>query len=184
MFTGIVEETGTVRRIATSGKSIRLAVLAQICGRGTKVGDSIAVNGCCLTVVRANRSGPSKLLEFDLLGETWQRTNLHATRVGGAVNLERSLGATDRLGGHFVTGHIDGTGTIQRWERVGADWVLDIALPPDLMRYLVFKGAVALDGISLTVAAVTRKTFRIWIIPHTFEVTALRERKVGDPVNI
>ena len=185
MFTGIVEETGTVRRIAASDKSIRLAVLARICGKQTKVGDSIAVNGCCLTVVGSSRSGRSnKRLEFDLLRETWQRTNLHATKVGGAVNLERSLAATDRLGGHFVTGHIDGTGTIQRWERVGADWVLDIAVPADLMRYLVFKGAVALDGISLTVAAVTRKTCRIWIIPHTFEVTALHERKVGDLVNI
>jgi riboflavin synthase len=184
MFTGIVEETGTVRHIAPSNKSIRLGVLASVCGRGTKVGDSVAVNGCCLTVVRARRSGGAKLLDFDLLRETWQRTNLRATKLGGVVNLERSLRGVDRMGGHFVTGHIDGTGKIRRWEPIGADWVLDVDVPVDLMRYLVFKGAVALDGISLTVAEVTQRGFRIWIIPHTYEVTALRERQVGDLVNI
>jgi riboflavin synthase len=184
MFTGIVEETGTVQLIEPSDKSIRLGVLARVCGRGTKVGDSIAVNGCCLTVVGAATRGRSRLLQFDLLRETWTRTNLHATPIGGAVNLERSLRGLDRLGGHFVTGHVDGTGEIRRWEAVGADWVLDVAAPPDLMRYLVFKGAVALDGISLTVAAVTRKVFRIWIIPHTYQVTALRERQAGDLLNI
>jgi len=105
-------------------------------------------------------------------------------QVGSAVNLERSLAATDRLGGHFVTGHIDGTGQVTRWEPVGADWVLDIAAPGEIMRYLVFKGAVALDGISLTVAEVMPKGFRIWIIPHTYEITALHERKVGDLVNL
>ena len=100
------------------------------------------------------------------------------------MNLERSLRANGELGGHFVTGHVDGLGKIIRWERAGKDHVLDIAAPPDVMRYLVFKGSVAVDGISLTVAAVQKKSFRIWIIPHTFEVTALRERKVGDAVNL
>jgi len=184
MFTGIVEETGTVKRIEPTAKSIRLAVISTTCARGTKIGESIAVNGCCLTVVGASGRGGSRLLEFDLLRETWDRTNLHAVGIGAAVNLERSLRAADRLGGHFVTGHIDGTGEITRWERVGNDWVLEVAAPPEMMRYMIFKGAVAVDGISLTVAEVTRKTFRIWIIPHTHQVTALHERSVGDLVNI
>jgi riboflavin synthase len=100
------------------------------------------------------------------------------------VNLERSLRADGRLGGHFMTGHVDGLGRITRWERAGSDHLLDIAAPPEVMRYVVFKGSIAVDGISLTVAAASRKSFRIWIIPHTFEVTALRERKLGDAVNL
>ncbi len=184
MFTGIVEETGVIRSVKPTAKSIRLAVLAHRCGQGTKVGDSLAVNGCCLTVVKVARSGRSRLLEFDLLHETWTRTNLHAVKAGSAVNLERSLRPSDRMGGHFVTGHIDGTGEIRRWERVGSDWVLEVNASPDVMRYIVFKGAVALDGISLTVADVTRNAFRIWIIPHTYEVTALHERSQGDLVNV
>ena len=184
MFTGIVEETGRVERIKSTRKSIRLAILARQCAPGTKVGDSIAVNGCCLTVVKTIARRGAKVLEFDLLQETWTRTNLHAANVGSAVNLERSLRAADRLGGHFVTGHIDGTGQVSRWERSGADWVLEITVPAEIMRYLVFKGAVAVDGISLTVADVTRKTCRIWIIPHTYEITALHERQIGDLVNI
>ena len=184
MFTGIVEETGTVQGIEPTPASIRLGVLSKRCAQDTAVGDSIAVNGCCLTVVKSSRRGSARLIEFDLLRETWNRTNLQAAVVGGAVNLERSLRASDRLGGHFVTGHIDGTGQISRWERSGSDWVLEVSAPPELMRYLVFKGAVALDGISLTVAEVAPKSFRIWIIPHTYEITALRERKVGDLVNI
>ena len=100
------------------------------------------------------------------------------------MNLERSLRANGELGGHFVTGHVDGLGKIIRWERAGKDHVLDIAAPPEVMRYLVFKGSIAVDGISLTVAGVQKKSFRIWIIPHTFEVTVLRERQVGDAVNL
>jgi riboflavin synthase len=100
------------------------------------------------------------------------------------VNLERPLRADGEFGGHFVTGHIDGVGKIIRWERVGLDHVLDIAAPAEVMRYIVFKGSVAVDGISLTVAGVQKKSFRIWIIPHTYEITALRERKVGDAVNL
>lgn len=184
MFTGIVEETGVVKRIEPTAKSIRLAVRSRLCGRTSRVGDSIAVNGCCLTVVKMSGTGASRLLEFDLLRETWARTNLHATRLGGAVNLERSLAVGDRLGGHFVTGHIDGTGQIRRWEKVGSDWLLEVAASPDLMRYMLFKGAVAVDGISLTVAEACDDCFRIWIIPHTYEVTALHERKTGDLVNL
>jgi riboflavin synthase len=104
--------------------------------------------------------------------------------VGSLVNLERSLRANGELGGHFVTGHVDGLGKIIRWERAGKDHVLDIAAPPAVLRYVVSKGSIAVDGISLTVAAVQPRGFRLWIIPHTFSVTALRERKVGDAVNL
>ena len=184
MFTGIVEETGTVESIRESKRSIRLWVRAAACARGTRVGDSVAVNGCCLTVAKLQQAGRSRVLQFDLLRETWTRTNLQFARPGGLVNLERSLAANGRFGGHLVTGHIDGVGKITRRERTGADHVLEIAAPADVLRYVVFKGSIAVDGISLTVAGVTKKSFRLWIIPHTLAVTALRERKVGDAVNL
>ncbi len=119
-----------------------------------------------------------------MLKETWQRTNLQFTRPESLVNLERSLRAGDELGGHFVSGHIDGVGKITRWERAGQDHVLDIAAPSEVLRYVIHKGSIAVDGISLTVAAVKSRAFRVWIIPHTCEVTALRERKLGDAVNL
>ena len=184
MFTGIVKEAGVVEKITPTKKSIELTVRASICGRGLRVGGSVAVNGCCLTAVKISQRGKSKLIQFDLLQESWRRTNFQFTKVGSLVNLERSLRANGELGGHFVTGHVDGLGKIIRWERAGKDHVLDIAAPPEVMRYLIFKGSVAVDGISLTVASAGKKDFRIWIIPHTFEVTALRERKVGDAVNL
>jgi riboflavin synthase len=184
MFTGIVEATGTVERIQPTDKSIELTVKTDLRGAGLTLGASLAINGCCLTLVKIAARGKHKLARFDLLKETWERTNLQYARVGSLVNLERPLRADGNLGGHFVTGHIDGVGTITRWERMGQDHVLDIAAPAEVMRYMVFKGSIAVDGISLTVAAVKRKGFRIWIIPHTYEVTALRERKVGDAVNL
>jgi riboflavin synthase len=184
MFTGIVEETGTVEQITPAEKSIELSVRARLCGRGLKVGSSLAVNGCCLTVVKLAGRGKERLAQFDLLKETWERTNLQFARPGSLVNLERPLRTDGNLGGHFVTGHIDGLGTIARWERQGLDHVLDIAAPQEVMRYVVFKGSIAVDGISLTVAGAQDKAFRIWIIPHTYEVTALRQRKVGDAVNL
>jgi riboflavin synthase len=184
MFTGIVEEAGVIEKIAPTEKSIEMTVRANACGRGVKVGDSVAVNGCCLTAVKVTPRGKFKLIQFDLLQESWRRTNFQFGKIGSLVNLERSLRANGELGGHFVTGHVDGLGKIIRWERAGKDHVLDITAPADVMRYLVFKGSIAVDGISLTVAGVQKKSFRIWIIPHTFEVTALRERKVGDAVNL
>lgn len=184
MFTGIVEEAGRVERIQPTEKSIQLTVRAQSTGRGLKLGDSLAINGCCLTTVKLARRGKQTLAQFDLLQETWKRTNLQFAKPGSLVNLERPLRASGELGGHFVTGHIDGVGRITRWERAGLDHVLDISAPADVMRYVVFKGSIAVDGISLTVAGVTKRGFRIWIIPHTFEITALRERKVGDAVNL
>jgi riboflavin synthase len=184
MFTGIVEETGVVEQIKPAEKSIELSVRARLCGQGLKVGASLAVNGCCLTVVKLAGRGKERVAGFDLLKETWERTNLQFARPGSLVNLERPLRTDGNLGGHFVTGHIDGIGTITRWERQGQDHVLDIAAPEEVMRYVVFKGSIAVDGISLTVAGAQEKSFRIWIIPHTYEVTALRERKVGDAVNL
>jgi riboflavin synthase len=184
MFTGIVEEAGVIEKITPTKKSIELTVRANVCGRGIKIGDSVAVNGCCLTTVKIATRGRAKLLQFDLLQESWQRTNFQFGRPGSLVNLERSLRTNGELGGHFVTGHVDGLGKIIKWERAGKDHLLDIAAPADVMKYLVFKGSVAVDGISLTVAAVQKKSFRIWIIPHTFDVTVLRERKVGDAVNL
>jgi riboflavin synthase len=119
-----------------------------------------------------------------MLQETWRRTNLQFGRLGSGVNLERSLSASGRFDGHFVTGHIDSLGTITRWERRGADWFLEIAAPAEVLRHVVFKGSIAVDGISLTVAAVRKRGFQIWIIPHTYELTALRERRMGDAVNL
>ena len=184
MFTGIVEETGRVRKIAPSEKSIRLTLRAKTTAKNARIGDSLAVNGCCLTIVRIKRSGASVDLEFDLLRETWDRTNFKTLTIGAAVNLERSLAVGERLHGHFVTGHIDATGEIVRLEKQGADWLLEIRPPRELLRYIVFKGSIAIDGISLTVASVAKKTFQIWIIPHTYEVTALRERQPGSLVNL
>ena len=186
MFTGIVEETGLIEKIQPTSKSIQLTVRARLCAKGTKLGSSLAVNGCCLTVVETVARGRDKLFRFDLLKETWNRTNLKAVQVGSEVNLERPLAASGQFGGHFVTGHIDGTGRIIRWERSGQDHVLDIAAPAEVMRYVVFKGSIAVDGISLTVADLLPKDkgFRIWIIPHTHDVTALHTQKVGDEVNL
>jgi len=181
MFTGIVEETGRVEEVRKASSGIELSVVAASTAESLKIGDSIAVNGCCLTVVEIRDKNE---LRFDLLRETWERTNLQSVSRGSLVNLERPLRANGRLDGHFVTGHIDGLGRIVRWERSGTDHVLEIAPPLELLRQIVQKGSIAVDGISLTVAAVNEKTFTVWIIPHTYEITALRERKVGDAVNL
>jgi len=184
MFTGIIEETGIVDSVQPMGKSIRLTLTMRKCGTGLKVGDSLAVNGCCLTVVSLSTNGRKKTAQFDLLKETWNRTNLQFARSTSLVNLERSLEAGSRMGGHFVTGHIDGTGKILKWEKVRDDYQLEIGAAPEVMRYIVFKGSVAVDGISLTVASVSKKSFGIWIIPQTHKMTALGERAVGDAVNL
>jgi riboflavin synthase len=184
MFTGIIEETGTVERIERNAKGIALTLRAAQTARGLKLGGSLAVNGCCLTATKIIAKGKSKLVQFDLLDETWKRTNFHSLKADSVVNLERPMRAGGEFGGHFVTGHIDGTGKISRWEKSGADHVLDIAAPESVMRYIIEKGSIAIDGISLTVAVVSKKSFRAWIIPHTFEVTNLRTRKTGDAVNL
>lgn len=185
MFTGLVEEAGTVTAVTrTAGGGIRLVVESAVVVADARPGDSIAVNGCCLTVVGRRGRGARRGLEFDLLEETWRRTSFAQLQPGSPVNLERSLRVGDRLGGHFVTGHVDGTGRITRWERAGPDHVLDIEAPSALLPLLAEKGSVAVDGISLTVAAVAAKTFRVWIIPHTHAVTNLHARKVGERVNL
>jgi riboflavin synthase len=184
MFTGIIEECGRVSQIGPGAAGIRLEICSLFCGPDLAIGESLAVNGCCLTVVETRPGAEGTFVRLDLLRETWSRTNLQFCRVGDAVNLERPLRADGRWGGHFVTGHIDGIGRVARWETAGADRLLEISAPPEILRYIVKKGSVALDGISLTVAAVRQNAFDVWIIPHTFEVTALSRRQTGDAVNL
>jgi riboflavin synthase len=184
MFTGIVQETGTVEKIARGAKSLALTVRAGFSARGLKLGDSLAVNGCCLTAVKISARGENKFVQFDLLQESWRQTNFQFLKTGSLVNLERPLRADGEFGGHFVTGHIDGIGKIVRWEKSGADHVLEIAASVEILRYVIQKGSIAIDGISLTVAGAGKKSFCVWIIPHTLAVTALRERKIGDAVNL
>jgi riboflavin synthase len=185
MFTGIVEEAGTIASIERTPDGIRLVVQAFRVGDGVQLGDRIAVNGCCLTAVRLHPdvSGGHNIT-FDLLEETWKRTSFAQLQRGSRVNLERALSASSRLGGHFVSGHVDGTGIIRRWEREGADHRLEIAAPDEVLPYLISKGSICVDGISLTVAHLLPDGFGLWIIPHTYEVTSLSERKVGDRVNL
>ncbi len=173
MFTGLVEEKGQVLALtqdATTGVW-RLQVKAKTVAQGIALGDSVAVNGCCLTVAAQEGS----TLSFDVLD---------LLRRGVGVNLERSLTPTSRMGGHFVTGHVDGTGEVFFFGQEGANHRLRISPPPEFMKYLVYKGSVAVDGISLTVASVDEDAFDIWLIPHTLELTNLGERRAGDPVNL
>jgi riboflavin synthase len=180
MFTGLVEGTGRVMALLSPEGMTRLTVDAGPLAEGVQIGDSVAINGCCLTVTSSD--GPR--LGFDLLKETQACTNLRDAKPGRAVNLERALPAHGRYGGHFVTGHIDTTGVIRGWEQKGQDYELRVGIEPSQGIYLVPKGCLAVDGISLTVADVGRDEFSVWIIPHTREVTALNERAVGDLVNL
>ncbi len=180
MFTGLVEEAGEVVSVQRGKKSTELTVRAATVQRGLRKGDSLAVNGACLTTVRKRGA----LLGYDVLEETLRVTNLQYVRPGDVVNLERPMRADARLGGHFVLGHVDGVGKVRRWEQVGKDWVLEVTVPKKLMRYLIYKGSVAVDGISLTVADLGPDWIRIWIIPHTRDVTNLRQRHCGDHVNL
>jgi len=180
MFTGLVEGTGPVVALKCPEGVTRLVIDAGPLAGGVRIGDSMALNGCCLTVTTIE--GPR--LGFDLLEETLARTNLREVKPGAAVNLERAVAANGRYGGHFMTGHIDATGVIRRWEQTGQDYELRIGMEPAHGIYLVPKGCVAVDGISLTVADVRRDEFTVWIIPHTRSVTVLRERAAGDRVNL
>jgi riboflavin synthase len=180
MFTGIVETAGRVVAIRPGRQSTEFTVHPGKVGRGLKRGSSLAVNGTCLTVVGKRRGA----VRFDVLNETLRCTNLGAVRPGSLVNLERPLRANAGLDGHFVLGHIDGTGVIRRWEQVGKDYVLEVTVPAAIRRYLLYKGSVAVDGISLTVADCGRDWIRIWIIPHTRAVTNLRAARAGDRVNL
>ena len=186
MFTGIIAETGLTLKVNETSKGIRLEIEAGVSSRNLKVGDSIAVNGCCLTAVEISDPDANNhsRIALDLLKETWNVTNLHTVQPGTLLNLERPLSFNGSLDGHFVTGHVDGVGKVLKWEQHGADWLLEIEPPKELMHLLVHKGSVALDGISLTVAKVLDQSFQVWIIPHTYQVTNLHTRKVGSLVNI
>ncbi|MDX2187138.1 MAG: riboflavin synthase [Opitutaceae bacterium] len=180
MFTGIVEETGQVLAFTARDQAWRLVLSAQTALQGVALGDSIAVNGCCLTVVGIGENR----LEFDLLEETRRVTSIGQVPVGGSVNLERSLRFDGKVGGHFVTGHVDGLGEVTVLEERGRDLYLKVRGVPTFGRYLIPKGSIAVDGISLTVAEVDGDSFAVWLIPHTRQVTNLREKRVGDPVNL
>ena len=180
MFTGIVEKAGVVKAVTPRGKGWSLEVEAGEVAQGAKVGESIAVNGCCLTVTGVKGG----VVTFDLLDETRSKTNLKALQPGVRVNLEGALRADGKVGGHFVTGHIEATAKVTKWGRAGQDWELEAEVPAGMERFLVPKGCVALDGISLTIGKVEGRRFNVWIIPHTHEVTTLRDRKEGDELNL
>lgn len=183
MFTGLVETTGTVVSLLKNADGVwRLTVDAPKFAGTPAIGDSIANNGCCLTVVET----AGTRLGFDVLDETLRKTSFSLLKPGSAVNLERSLQPTARMGGHFVTGHVDATGTVVSLRKEGANFRLCVRPPEEFRKYLAYKCSVAVDGISLTVAALNDAdgTFDIWLIPHTMEETNLRERKAGDPVNL
>lgn len=181
MFTGIVEGVGKVISLREQRESWCLSLsLPFEDNSGLEAGASLAVNGCCLTFrENANEEG-----SFDLLDETLARTNLGNLKAGNLVNLERSLSADGRIGGHFVTGHIDAVGEVKIFEERGKNLYLRVALPTEYSRYLVDKGSVSVDGCSLTVCEVDEDSFAIWLIPHTLSKTNLNERKVGDKVNL
>ena len=186
MFTGIVEELGTVASLEDQGDAVRLTVRGPLVTGDVGLGDSIAVNGCCLTVVSTSSTSGDADDSFtaDVMHETLAKTSLGALEPGAQVNLERAVTATTRLGGHIVQGHVDGTGTVVRrtpsehWE------VVEIALPKELERYLVAKGSITVDGISLTVVEVGPESFTVSLIPETLARTTLGSRQPGDIVNL
>ena len=180
MFTGLVETTGTVAELRPSpAGGARLSVRSALYA-GCALGDSVAHNGCCLTVAALEGETAS----FDLLAETLRRTNLGAARPGDRLNLERSLLPSTRLGGHFVAGHVDAAAEVLRLEPAGPDRVLEVAAPPEVLRLLAPKGCVAVDGVSLTVGEVGPAGFTAWLIPHTLAATNLGDRRPGDRVNL
>lgn len=180
MFTGIIEEIGRVRALRRGARSFTLEIGARKVLEGTQVGDSIATNGVCLTVTRMDEGG----FAADVMPETVERTALKRLQPGSPVNLERALTLNSRLGGHLVAGHVDATGRIaSRREDDTALW-LEIEAEPAVLRYVVEKGSIAIDGVSLTVARVGERSFSVSLIPHTQGVTTLHERRVGDRVNL
>lgn len=180
MFTGIIEEVGSVVAFAPAKDAWSLQLAAKLVPADVALGDSVAVNGCCLTVTRFDAGH----LWFDLLEESRRLTNFNELQTGSAVNLERSLRPESRMGGHFVSGHIDALARVEVFEARGKDHYLRVAAPAGSGRYLVSKGSIALDGISLTVAEVAGDSFSVWLIPHTLAATNLREKKPGAGVNL
>ena len=180
MFTGIIEELGKIRSLTLSGSSGTISVKARKVLEGTRIGDSIAVNGICLTVTSLSPDG----FTADVMAETVRRSSLGRCGPGDSVNLERAMAADGRFGGHIVSGHIDGTGTIRSLRREeNAVWITTEA-PPELMELIVEKGSICMDGVSLTVAGTDAQTFRVSVIPHTGAETTLLKKKPGDPVNL
>lgn len=180
MFTGIVEECGGVDSFVRSGGGRRLTVRCGVVAEGVAVGDSVSVDGCCLTVVEHG----SGRLAFDLLEESVRRTRFGAFSGGEGVNLERSVALGGKMGGHIVTGHIDTVGTVESIETVGGDVRLAFRHPAGYSRYVVEKGSVAINGVSLTVGGCGEGSFFVWLIPHTLEVTNLGALAVGSAVNL
>lgn len=180
MFTGIVEEKGKIKYISVTGTSGKIAIKASKVLEGTIIGDSIAVNGICLTVTSLQPDG----FTADVMAETMRRSSLGQCKAGSDVNLERAMAANGRFGGHIVSGHIDGTGNIESMIREeNAIWV-KINAPKDIMRLVVLKGSICIDGISLTVADVGENYFQVSVIPHTGEETILLDKNPGDSVNL
>jgi riboflavin synthase len=180
MFTGLIEEVGTLLTVDPIEGGAQLQVVAPLIAKGIQIGDSVAVNGCCLTVTAHH----NQQFAFDLLGETLDRTNLNALRGDSRLNLERALAANARLGGHFVQGHVDCTARILAWEKKGADHRLEVELPAAFAHYVTQKGSIALNGISLTVAELLEKSFVVWIVSHTQSQTNLGAARVDDLVNL
>jgi riboflavin synthase len=180
MFTGLIEEVGAVVAVRSRDHGAELAIAAPRIAIDVNPGESIAVNGCCLTLTSCHND----CLTFDLLEETIARTNLHELRQDGPVNLERALRADGRIGGHFVQGHIDCVAPIIAFDAKGADFRLEVELPKDVRHYVASKGSIAINGISLTVAEVLPKSFAVWIIPYTRRHTNLDRAKIGDLVNL
>lgn len=181
MFTGIVEETGRVQAVEARAEGRRLRIKAAKVLEDLRQGDSVAVSGVCLTAAEIDGSG----FRADVSRETLERSTLGEARVGTLVNLERALRVGGRLGGHIVQGHVDGTGVVRVMEeRGGGDWWLEVAAPEEVARYLVYKGSVAVDGISLTVARVEGPVFAVAVIPHTWTHTTLKDARPGVRVNL
>ena len=180
MFTGIIEELGSVRSIEERGENARLVISARVVTEGTNHGDSISVNGVCLTALDIEPDS----FAADVSRETLQRSTLGSLKPGAPVNLERAVTPATRLGGHIVQGHVDARGTFAGVENHGESWTVRIAYPKEIARYLVFKGSVAVEGISLTIAGLTDDHFEIAIIPKTWEITNFSHLKPGDAVNI
>ncbi|HSD45985.1 MAG TPA: riboflavin synthase [Pyrinomonadaceae bacterium] len=180
MFTGIIEELGSVRSVEERGENARIIIEARLVTEGTNHGDSIAVNGVCLTALDIHDDS----FAADVSRETLQRSTLGSLKPGAPVNLERAVTPETRLGGHMVQGHVDARGTFVSVDDHGESWTVRFAFPPEIARYLVFKGSVAVEGISLTIANLAGDYFEVAIIPKTWEVTNLSHLKPGDGVNL
>lgn len=180
MFTGIIEELGKVISIQKSDKSARISLQASLVNKDISIGDSIATNGVCLTIIEFS----ADKIVAEIMNETLERTSIGALKTKDKVNLERALRLDSRLGGHIVTGHVDGVGKIISIKKEGIAQLIDITYPKELSKYLAKKGSVAIDGISLTVVFVEESFFRISLIPHSLDMTTLGFKKEGDPVNI